>query len=63
MTKRRYLPTPARIEEIIAAGQRRGLTPCAVVMHSDGTTEIRYADGGANPTRRAARSNIGWEDL
>jgi GT2 family glycosyltransferase len=42
--RRRSRATVFHVEQIIAAGQRRGLMPSAIILHADGSTEVRYSD-------------------
>lgn len=56
-TPRRVQASAKRLEDIIATGQRRGLSPSAIVLHADGSTEVKYAD--APPVR--AHKPRGWE--
>lgn len=48
--ERRVVATAKRIEEIIAAGQRRGLIVAKVVQLPDGTCEVHF--GAGNTTMR-----------
>lgn len=45
---RKAIASAKRIEEIIAAGQRRGLSVSKVVQLPDGTSEVHF--GAANTT-------------
>lgn len=44
---RRVVATAKRIEEIIAAGQRRGLNVAKVVQLRDGTCEVHFGAASA----------------
>lgn len=48
--KRRLVASAKRIEEIIAAGQRRGLNVSKIVQLRDGTCEVHF--GAADTTMK-----------
>ncbi|MBA4350096.1 MAG: hypothetical protein C0427_02465 [Rhodobacter sp.] len=56
-SKRKSVATAKRIEEIIAAGQRRGLTVAKVVQLPDGTCEVHF---GADKTTMK-RNPLEWD--
>jgi hypothetical protein len=60
MANRRVRASMQTIEDTIAVGQRRGLTPASVSHYADGSTVIHFMESG-NATRKKA--NTGWEDL
>ncbi|MGK7754386.1 hypothetical protein [Roseovarius sp. C03] len=54
---RRVLATAGRIEELVAIGQRRGLTISKICQLPDGTTEIHF--GETTPARPTKAQ--GWD--
>lgn len=55
--KRRVIANADRIEELVAIGQRRGLTISKVCQLPDGTTEIHFGDETPAPPCKAQ----GWD--
>lgn len=60
MTPRKRVISLNRIEGIIAAGQRRGLTATSVSHYPDGQCVIHF---GGSPVATQTQTNIGWEDV
>lgn len=55
LTMRRMVATPARIEQIITVGLKKGLTPVSVSQYPDGRTVVHFE--GAQDAKQAT----GWE--
>ena len=59
-SRRRMKASPARIKKIIAVGQSMGLSPTAIILHPDGSTEVVYG-GGTAELANAANENERWD--
>ncbi len=57
-SKRKSVATAKRIEEIIAAGQRRGLSVAKVVQLPDGTCEVHFGAGKSTLKRNPLEWDI-----
>jgi len=56
--KRRLKASHEWIEDCIAVGQRRGLTPSKVIHGSDGSVEVHFGNQPISATKKAPK---GWD--
>ncbi len=62
--KRRVGVSPQRLEAIIAAAQRRGLSASGITQHADGSTTVHFGDQTAGMMAQGKLPpGTGWEDV
>jgi hypothetical protein len=61
--RRRVRVSPQRIEAIIAAAQRRGLSASGITQHADGSTTIHFGEAGSLLAQGKTLPGTGWEDV
>ncbi len=60
--RRRVGVSPQKLEAIIAAAQRRGLSASAVTQHVDGSATVYFGEAGSL-TAGKVPPGTGWEEV